>query len=103
MCRCHHPGYARPLRKTRPELRDDAEGLLIRPIKSGGGRCCLVSISAATIRELLRELIEQYPGMQNQLDDGIAVSVNGQIFRDKWSEEIPEGAEVFLLPRIQGG
>ena len=62
-----------------------------------------VSISAATIRELLRELIEQYPGMQNQLDDGIAVSVNGQIFRDSWSEEIPAGAEIFLLPRIQGG
>jgi molybdopterin synthase sulfur carrier subunit len=41
--------------------------------------------------------------MQNQLDDGIAVSVNGQIFRDNWSEEIPEGAEIFLLPRIQGG
>ena len=56
-----------------------------------------------TIRELLRELIEQYPGMQNQLDDGIAVSVNGQIFRDSWSEEIPAGAEIFLLPRIQGG
>ena len=56
-----------------------------------------------TIRELLRELIEQYPGMQKQLDDGIAVSVNGEIFRDSWSEEIPEGAEIFLLPRIQGG
>jgi sulfur carrier protein ThiS len=41
--------------------------------------------------------------MQKQLDDGIAVSVNGEIFRDSWSEEIPESAEIFLLPRIQGG
>ena len=37
------------------------------------------------------------------VDDGIAISVNGQIFRDSWSEKIPKGAEVFLLPRIQGG
>ena len=73
------------------------------PLKAAADGAASVSISAVTIRELLRELIEQYPGMQNQLDDGIAVSVNGQIFRDSWSHEIPEDAEVFLLPRIQGG
>ncbi|HIF81496.1 MAG TPA: MoaD/ThiS family protein [Gammaproteobacteria bacterium] len=73
------------------------------PLKAAADGAASVSISAATIRELLRELIEQYPGMQNQLDDGIAVSVNGQIFRDNWSKKIPAGAEIFLLPRIQGG
>jgi molybdopterin converting factor small subunit len=73
------------------------------PLQAAADGAASVSISAVTIRELLRELIEQYPGMQKQLDDGIAVSVNGEIFRDSWSEEIPEGAEIFLLPRIQGG
>jgi len=73
------------------------------PLKAAADGAASVSISAATIRELLRELIEQYPGMQNQLDEGIAVSVNGQIFRDNWSKKIPAGAEIFLLPRIQGG
>ena len=73
------------------------------PLKAAADGAASVSISAATIRELLRELIKQYPGMQKQLDDGIAVSVNGQIFRDNWSKKIPKGAEIFLLPRIQGG
>ena len=73
------------------------------PLQAAADGAASVSISAVTIRELLRELVEQYPGMQNQLNDGIAVSVNGEIFRDSWSEEIPEGAEIFLLPRIQGG
>jgi len=73
------------------------------PLKAAADGAASVSISAATIRELLRELVEQYPGMQKQLDDGIAVSVNGQIFRDNWSKTIPAGAEIFLLPRIQGG
>jgi hypothetical protein len=45
------------------------------PLKAAADGAASVSISAATIRELLRELIKQYPGMQNQLDDGIAVAV----------------------------
>ena len=73
------------------------------PLKAAADGAASVLISAATIRELLRELVKLYPGMQNQLDDGIAVSVNGQIFRDNWSKKIPAGAEIFLLPRIQGG
>ena len=59
------------------------------PLKAAADGAASVSISAVTIRELLRELIDQYPGLQNQLDDGIAVSVNGQIFRDNWSKKIP--------------
>lgn len=62
-----------------------------------------VSIDAATIRELLRKLIERYPHMRSRVDAGIAVSINGEIYRDDWSQPIPQGAEVFLLPRIQGG
>jgi hypothetical protein len=33
----------------------------------------------------------------------VAVSINGKIFRDSWQEPLPEGAEIYLLPRIQGG
>ncbi len=73
------------------------------PLKAAADGAASVLISAATIRELLRELVKQYPQMQIHLDNGIAVSVNGEIFRDNWSKEIPEDAEVFLLPRIQGG
>ena len=73
------------------------------PLKAAADGAASVAINAATIRELLRELVKHYPDMQSQLDDGIAISVNGQIFRDSWSERIPEDAEVFLLPRIQGG
>ena len=73
------------------------------PLKTAADGATSVAINAATIRELLRELVKHYPDMQDQVDDGIAISVNGQIFRDSWSEKIPKGAEVFLLPRIQGG
>ena len=73
------------------------------PLKNAADGAASVSINATTIRELFRELIKHYPDMQSQVDDGIAISVNGQIFRDSWSENIPKDAEIFLLPRIQGG
>ena len=62
-----------------------------------------VSVTAGTIRELLRKLVERYPAMQARIDEGVAVSINGEIYRDNWSEPIPADAEIFLLPRIQGG
>jgi molybdopterin synthase sulfur carrier subunit len=62
-----------------------------------------LTVEATTIRELFRKLVERYPRLQRRLDEGIAVSVDGEIFRDDWSQRIPGGAEVFLLPRIPGG
>lgn len=62
-----------------------------------------VNIEADTIRELLNRLVDRYPAMQQHMQLGIAVSINGTIYRDNWSTSIPEGAEVYLLPRIAGG
>ena len=72
-------------------------------LQTAAGGAASISIEAATIRELMRKLVERHPAMQSRIDEGVAVSINGEIFRDKWSEPIPEGAEVFLLPRIAGG
>lgn len=62
-----------------------------------------VDIEAATIRQLMQKLEERYPRMTPHIEEGIAVSVNGTIYQDEWSKVLPEGAEVYLLPRIQGG
>ena len=62
-----------------------------------------MEIEAATIRELLKKLVERYPEMDQHLDQGIAVSVDGTIYRDDGDIPIPPGVEVVLLPRIQGG
>lgn len=62
-----------------------------------------VEIEAATIRELLRLLLARFPRMEPLFDEGVAVSIDGEIYRDIRDLPIPEGAEVFLLPRLQGG
>ena len=62
-----------------------------------------VDIEAKDIRELFRKLTEQYPGLEPYIERGIAVSIDGVIYRDTWSKELPQGAEIFLLPRLVGG
>ncbi len=72
----------------------------LRPFAGGAS---FVLAEANTIRELFRVLIDQYPGMEPHIKRGVAVSINGQIFRDQWDTELPQGAEVYLLPRVPGG
>lgn len=63
----------------------------------------MVDVEARDIRELFRKLGERYPGLEPLIDNGIAVAIDGEIYRDNWSKELPEDAEIFLLPRLAGG
>lgn len=72
-------------------------------LRSGAGGAASIEIEAATIAELLTKLVERYPDMSTHFDKGIAVAIDGVVFRDDWTQTIPEGAEVFLMPRIEGG
>jgi len=72
-------------------------------LREFSGGAASVTVEANTVRELLRKLVEHFPRMQRRIDEGVAVSINGEIYRDDRNQQIPEGAEVFLLPRIPGG
>jgi molybdopterin converting factor small subunit len=69
---------------------------------AAGGKKAL-DIEAKDIRELFRKLEERYPGLKPHIERGIAVSIDGVIYRDTWSKELPDKAEIYLLPRIAGG
>ena len=72
----------------------------LQDVTDGAGS---IEVEAVTIRELLRKLVERYPRLQGRIDEGVAVCINGEIYRDNRDLAIPERAEVVLLPRIQGG
>jgi sulfur-carrier protein len=72
----------------------------LRPLVGGAP---FVFAEAQTIRELFRVLSETYPGMAAHIKRGVAVSINGQIFRDQWDTTLPQDAEIYLMPRIPGG
>ncbi|AZO07621.1 MAG: MoaD/ThiS family protein [Mesorhizobium sp.] len=60
-------------------------------------------MEAKEIRAPSHKLAEQYPGIEPWIDREIAVAIDGTIYRDTWSKELPEWAEIFLLPRLAGG
>ena len=62
-----------------------------------------LELEASSIRELFNTLLTRYPGMQKHIDEGVAVAIGGELYRDNWGVAIPDNSEVFLMPRIQGG
>ncbi len=80
-----------------------AEVFLWGALRPSAGGAASVTIEAKSIRELFRKLEEQFPRMQPFIDEGISVSIDGVIYQDDWSQTLPEGSEIYLLPRIAGG
>jgi molybdopterin synthase sulfur carrier subunit len=78
-------------------------------VETGGER--QVPASGDTVRELLDDLMERFPGLRTQLveDDDIAPFVNvyveGEDVRtlDGIDTPVREGATVILLPAMAGG
>lgn len=62
-----------------------------------------VEIEAKDIRELFKRLSERFPGLEPLIDRGVAVAIDGTIYRDTWSKQLPTGSEIYLLPRLTGG
>jgi sulfur-carrier protein len=72
----------------------------LRPMADGASS---VFIEASTIRELFRKLSEEYPGMEAHIKRGVAVSIDGKIYRDQLDTKLPALSEIYLLPRVPGG
>ncbi|KKJ78126.1 thiamine biosynthesis protein ThiS [Kiloniella litopenaei] len=73
-------------------------------IQQAAGGISTLEIEAKNIRQLLNALEKQCPALKPELEKGgIAVAINGTIYRDDWFQPIPEDSEVFLIPRLAGG
>ena len=60
-------------------------------------------VEATTFRQLIRELERDYPGLGNQIEEGMAVAIDGEIFQDAYHVELKPGSEIVLIPKIGGG
>ncbi|WP_085909150.1 MoaD/ThiS family protein [Kiloniella majae] len=72
-------------------------------IQQTAGGISTLEIEAKNIRQLLNGVEKQCPDLKPELEKGIAVAINGTIYRDDWFQPIPEDSEVFLIPRLAGG
>jgi molybdopterin converting factor small subunit len=60
-------------------------------------------VEATTFRKLVRELEQRYPGLGKQVEESMAVAIDGEIFQDAYAAELKPGSEIYLIPKIGGG
>ena len=60
-------------------------------------------VEATTFRRLILELEQKYPGLGKQIEESMAVAVDGEIFQDAYLAELKPGSEIVLIPKIGGG
>jgi molybdopterin synthase sulfur carrier subunit len=72
-------------------------------LRANAGGAASIEIEAASIGELLTKLTDRFPDLSEDLARGIAVAIDGVVYRDDWTQKIPKQAQVVLMPRIEGG
>ena len=73
------------------------------PLKSAAGGRDELEVEASTIHQMLTQLGQDHPALKPIIESGVAVAIDGQIYRGDWFQPIPPGSEVFILPRLTGG
>ena len=67
------------------------------------GGATVVEVAATNFRRLVRELEERFPGLGRQVEEGMAIAIDGEIFQDAYNAKFGPDSEVVLIPKIGGG
>jgi hypothetical protein len=60
-------------------------------------------VEAKNLRGVLRAMDELYPGLMHHLEEETTVAINGELHETGYFQLVPPGAEVFFIPRLEGG
>jgi molybdopterin converting factor small subunit len=60
-------------------------------------------VAATTFRRLVLELEQRFPGLGKQVEEGMAVAIDGEIYQDAYSAQFKPDSEIVLIPKIGGG
>jgi molybdopterin converting factor small subunit len=67
------------------------------------GGTTVFEVEADTVRRMITELDRRFPGLGNQIDEGMAVAIDGEIYQDAWQARLGPDSEIVLIPKIGGG
>ena len=62
-----------------------------------------VEVEASTIGEVLRGLILKYPELEDYIDAGVSVAVDGKIIANDLTKTVTEKSEIHLMQKLRGG
>jgi sulfur-carrier protein len=60
-------------------------------------------VEADTFRRLVIELEQRFPGLGHQVEEGMAVAIDGEIYQDAYLAPLGRDSEIYLIPKIGGG
>ncbi len=75
-------------------------GMAARRFTGGLGE---FDVEADTVRRMITELERRFPGLGHQIDEGMAVSIDGVIYQDAYLQPLSPDSEIVLIPKIGGG
>jgi molybdopterin converting factor small subunit len=61
------------------------------------------AIQAKTLRGVLKAMDQLYPGLGEHLEEETTVAIDGEIHEVGYFQPVKPGAEVFFIPKIEGG
>ena len=62
-----------------------------------------IEVEATNFRRLILELDQRFPGLGTQIDESMAVAIDGEIFQDSYAVLLRPDSEIVLIPKIGGG
>src|SRR5690606_33528606 len=83
-----------------PVARVFVSGPVARELTGGAAE---IEVAADTVGRLIRELDRHFPGLGRQVEESMAVAIDGVICQDTLMEPISSDSEVHLIPKIAGG
>ena len=63
----------------------------------------VVEVDAKNVGEVLRGLVELHPGLEDVIESGVSVAVDGKVIASGLMEEVKPGSEVYLMQQLKGG
>ncbi len=62
-----------------------------------------LEVAAGTVRQVIAQVVQQFPDLAPVLESGSAVSIDGEIINDPMLEPVAADSEVHFLSSISGG
>ena len=60
-------------------------------------------VPAKTMRDVIKAMDDLFPGLGFHLEEETTLAINGELHETGLFQKVPPGAEVFFIPRIEGG
>ena len=60
-------------------------------------------VEASTLRGVIKTMEARFPGLAEHLEEETSVVIDGELHEVVYTRPLREGAEVFFIPRIEGG